>query len=114
MEEQQIESEWVERHYEMLLWADTLSLLLICPPSEFTDSLTLSAQEVSFELLSLSKTEFTLTPWLFHQPKLSVDYERLVVPERFYHDSQDLKRVLEAAPREKVEVTIFPPDLHRC
>jgi hypothetical protein len=106
MEEHGIESVWVERHYELLLWADTLSLLLTCRPSTFTESLELVAQGESFELSESSEQEFSLSPWPFQVDRLEVEYEKIKVPRRTYQSSQELRRELEAASRRRVTVSL--------
>ena len=88
----------VEELYELLSWADSLSLLVCCQPSEFTESLALKAQGQEFQARPVRQDVWTLAPWPYLQDSLSLQYEvRLLEQERF-GDAEALREALARAP----------------
>lgn len=74
----------VEQMYELLCWADTLSLLVCCQPSEFTESLRLKAQGQEYQAREVGEGVWTVEPWPYRHARLHLDYEvRLLKSERF-------------------------------
>jgi len=99
---------WVDSHYEMLLWADTLSLKILCDPSDFTHSLTLKAKDHFFEVTRSSRTDIGLAPWPFQLPSLEFEIEYFKVPLRNYRSSKDLAAQFRLESRVVEQVKVQP------
>lgn len=96
----------VEELYELLCWADTLSLLLVCQPSEFTESLALRAQGQTFTLRALHPGAWQLNPWPYRQEKLSFDYEFRHLAEPRFADDEIFRLALSGAKVQTREIEL--------
>ena len=107
MKELKVDSGRVEELYELLRWADTFSLLVCCPPSDFTRSLELVAQGVAYQARG-EGTEWTLSPWPYRCSELHLAYEtRRLSQDRFTH-VEALRSALRGAPLTQRELVVRP------
>ncbi len=98
----------MEELYELLCWADTFSLLVCCPPSDFTRSLEMKAQGVSYQARPEQDGAWTLAPWPYRREALEFTYEtRFLSRERFL-DLEEFRQALRAAPVSQRAVTLRP------
>lgn len=84
----------VEAMYELLLWADTLSLLVCCQPSEFTRSLHLAAQGQQFQAAEVEQGVWTVAPWPYRVPSVKLDYEVRHLPQARFDSAEELREEL--------------------
>lgn len=108
MEEVQTTSQHVEEMYELLMWADSLSLRVCCQPSEFTESLTLKAQGQEFQASRVEHDVWTLAPWPYAQDKLNLQYEVRLLEQARFDDAEALREALA-----KATVTVRQLELRR-
>ena len=92
-----VTSDQVEKMYELLCWADTLSLLVCCQPSEFTRSLELNAQGQEFKAVDQGDEVWTLSPWPYESPVVKLDYEVRHLPQSTFASSLELRQALDQA-----------------
>jgi hypothetical protein len=99
------EESQVEALYELLCWGDTLSLLVCCPPSEFTESLRLTAQGRDYQAQERSEGLWTLDPWPYRSPSLKLEYEVRHLPQSRFENAEALREALRqtAVTQKKVE-----------
>ena len=83
---------WLEEHYNMILWADTVSLMICCEASGFTRALASGLQDQTFE--RLSDTEFTLSPWPFPVQAYQMSYEYHTLKTPNFRQESELKEAL--------------------
>lgn len=87
----------VEELYELLSWADSLSLLVCCQPSEFTESLALKAQGQNFQARQVQEDVWSLSPWPYLLDSLCLTYEVRVLEQQRFDDAQALRDALARA-----------------
>ena len=97
MQDLGVEAPQVEELYELLCWADTFSLLVCCPPSDFTRSLQLTAQGLSFEAHDNGKGRWSLSPWPYRQNSLQLSYETRRLPEDSFSSLEEFRQALRSA-----------------
>lgn len=88
----------VEKMYELLCWADTLSLLVCCQPSDFTRSLVLTAQGREFTACEPQPGVWTVHPWPYRGDRLQLEYEARLLPQSRFDDSQAFRQALSRTP----------------
>lgn len=88
----------VEEMYELLRWADSLSLLVCCEPSDFTRSLELVAQGEEYTARDCQDGRtWTLHPWPYRQRSLSLEYEVRYLSQPRFPSHEALRAVLSSA-----------------
>lgn len=98
----------VEELYELLCWADTFSLLLCCPPSDFTRSLELKAQGVTYKAKRERDESCTLAPWPYRREALEFTYETRFLSQDRFPDLEEFRRALRAAPVTQRAIILRP------
>jgi hypothetical protein len=106
MENLGLDEEWLERHYDFLLWADTISLLTICRPSSFTEMLRPRLGGTEFEFLRRDEERFHLTPWPFQENEYRFSYEFRKLAQKDYANESELMSALSHAGLSVREVTL--------
>lgn len=100
--------ERVETLYELLQWADSLSLLVCCPPSDFTRSLPLKAAGRNYQATRIGTDRWTLNPWPYAEAHLELHYETRTLAGSSFADDEELGRALREAPVDQREVDLRP------
>jgi hypothetical protein len=88
----------VEKMYELLCWADSLSLLVCCDPSDFTRSLELKAQGREYHAEQVREDLWSLHPWPYQSQTVELDYEVRVLPQPSFASPQELREALYQSP----------------
>jgi hypothetical protein len=100
MEELGVSRQHVEEMYELLCWADSLSLVLCCQDLEFTRMLSLQAQGRDFTVHQLGRDRWSLSPWPYPEARLRLQYEVRVLPQSRFADAKALRQALRQASVE--------------
>lgn len=98
MEEIAVSDDHVNAMYELLCWADTLSLLVLCQASDWTRSLKLQAQGLHFQLEQRQETVWTLDPWPYRVEVVKLDYETRYLEQDTFASADDLRNTLLETP----------------
>ncbi len=98
----------VEEMYDLLCWADTLSLLVCCDPSEFTELLELKVHGVTYEAQETSDGVWSLHPWPYRTPYLLLEYEVFELEQSEFASHQELRQALSSAKAQKRTVELRP------
>lgn len=98
--------DWLKQHYQMLFWADTLSLLIVCRPSGFTRALSLKTDQYPFSFTQHSPEEYSLSPWPFAPKSYRYEYEFRRCPGRAFATEEELAEVLTRAEVHRRKVVV--------
>lgn len=101
---------WLEDHYSMILWADTVSLIICCQQSGFTGALTNGLQEQGQTFERVDDTQFTLTPWPFREKSYRLSYEYHTLKKESYQSAAELREVLLRSVGCSQEITLRQTD----
>lgn len=88
----------VEEMYELLCWADSLSLLVCCEASDFTRSLALRAQGQEFSAREVGGGVWTVSPWPYRSDRLHLEYEVRLLSQPRFADAQAFRETLSRTP----------------
>lgn len=102
-----VSDQHMEEMYDLLCWADTLSLLVCCDPSDFTRSLDLTAQGLGYEAKE-NGSVWNLHPWPYRTPYLQLQYEVHYLEQDSFASDQELRDALSQAPARLHTVEIRP------
>ncbi len=108
MEALGVEEVQVETMYELLCWADTFSLLLCCPPSDFTDSLQLTVANVPYRAWEEREGEWCLWPWPYRQDSQHFHYEARSLSKERFSTPDEFRAALRCAPVTERSLVVRP------
>lgn len=100
--------EHLESLYELLCWADSLSLMLCCGPGPFASSLQLRAQGQHFEARAITSWLWQLRPWPFDAASLRIPVETRRLESVTFGSPQALREALARAPLRIVSYELVP------
>lgn len=101
-----LSEDWLSTHYEMLFWADALSLLLVCRPGPFTQLLSLKTAGYDFDFVQHSDQSYTLSPWPFGVEELVCEYDFRTIEKLDFEQAQVLKKMLQNAAIQSRRVVV--------
>lgn len=97
----------VERGYELVLWADSASLMLCVEDQGFVDTLKLSIGQTAYRLNGAGR-EWTLDPWPYQSSELRVTVESRFLRSKTFASTEDLRAALAGAEVGLREWTLRP------
>ncbi len=100
----------LEKDYELVLWADTLSLLLCVDDQDFCQSLTLHLHDLTWRVWRADTQEvWHLDPWPFRQHSLEFSLETYRLGPGPFTDSEELRaRLLQSPPHPRTWILKNP------
>lgn len=108
MSQLELSCDHLDRLYDLLKWADVLSLIVCCEPSDFTRSLELKAQGHTFSALSSGSDSWRLDPWPYRVDRLCLEYEVHSLPQARFSDNEALRRALSQASVVRCQLELHP------
>lgn len=100
--------ERVEENYQLVLWADSASLILCVCDTDFVSQLHLKLGDQDFRLCAENENRFTLDPWPYQKDSIKVTVDTLNLSRKTFENTTALRLALEQAPTSRREWLITP------